>query len=388
MLFKHHYLSAQIDLSAIVHNCRILRELTHRKCRLCPAVKCNAYGHGIEIILPALSSADVEMLCVATTNEAEQLIKHGWNRGILLLGSEFSIYTGKKKEELARWIVENQLRVTVTNREDIKVLGLAAESFKKPAVIHIMLDTGMTRMGLSEPALSEMICQIRADKHIAIEGLYTHLATADEADKSIAHYQLQRFSKFVKQLQKSQLHIPIIHAANSGAAIDLPESHFDMIRPGISIYGCHPSDSMHNKPDLKLAMKVVSSLTLVKSVQAGSCIGYGCTYKASRDMIIGVVPVGYGDGYDRRLSNTGRMTIAGDLVPVVGRVSMDQTIVDVSELVNKGRKVAPGQAVTVIDNVRGVPNSVESLANALGTIPNEIVTRLGPRIIRVPTGKV
>lgn len=384
MLSERYYLLAQIDTSAIVHNCRILRELIPAKCRLCPVVKCNAYGHGVEIVLPALRSADVKMVCVAAIDEAQKVRELGWDRPILLLGAEFSVYSGKQKKELAHWIVENDVRITATNKDDIEALCTAAKSAKKPAIIHVMLETGMGRMGLGEDKLIELISEIRDNKHIGIEGLYTHLATADEADKSYARYQLQRFETFVKHLRADGLNIPIVHAANSGATIDLPESHFDMVRPGISIYGCHSSPAMHNKPDLRLAMKVVSFLALVKNVPAGSRIGYGCTYKASDDMLIGLVPIGYGDGYDRRLSNAGKMTIAGHSVPVVGRVSMDLTTVNLTGLVHKGLKASVGQEVTVIDNVRGAPNSVESLAAVLETVPNEIVTRLGPRIRRVP----
>ena len=187
---------------------------------------------------------------------------------------------------------------------------------------------------------------------------------------------------------RTKLKIPIIHTANSGAVIDMPDSHFDMVRPGLSVYGCQPSDQMHNKPDLKLAMKVVSFLMLVKKVAAGSYVGYGCTYKAPDDMIIGLVPIGYGDGYDRRLSNIGKMTIAGRLVSVVGRVSMDQTAVDLTELSQSGLKIDAGQKVTIIDNVQDAPNSVESLAVQLQTIADEIVTRLGSRIVRVPKSQL
>lgn len=383
MYTKHKYLFAQIDPAAIIHNCGIIRGLIPVGCRLCPAVKCNAYGHGTEIVIPALRSTDAEMLCISAIHEARQLLELKWNRPILLLGSEFSIYSGKQKRELARWIVKNQIRITVANENDIEELSAAAESLETAAVIHIMLDTGMSRMGLSEKKLLELITELKSNKNIVIEGLYTHLATADEADKTFADSQLQRFKKFIKQLRNIGLQIPIIHAANSSATIDLLDSSFGMVRPGISIYGCHSSIQMRNKPDLKLAMKVISFLTLVKTVPAGSCIGYGCTYKAPRDMLIGLVPIGYGDGYDRRLSNAGKMTIAGRLVPVVGKISMDLTIVDISELEHKGNKVSAGQEVIVIDNVRTAPNSIESIAVTLGTIPNEIMTRLGPRIQRV-----
>ena len=384
MPVKGRYLFAQIDISAIVNNCGIFRKLIPRKCRLCVAVKCNAYGHGIDVVLAALKAADVEMLCVAAISEAQQLRELGWKRPILLLGSEFSIYHGREKAELACWIVQNDVRITVMDETDMDELHKAAVSVKKPAIIHVKLDTGMNRMGLTESRFLELIHNIRARENVFIEGLYTHLATADEPDKTYADYQIQKLRAFVDRLQATDLHIPIIHTANSAAAVGVPGSHFDMIRPGISVYGYHCSPQMRNKPDFKPAMKVISYLTVIKHIPAGSYVGYGRTYQASSDMLIGLVSIGYGDGYDRRLSNVGKMTIHGHFVPVIGRVSMDYTTVDLSELVHKGLKVSVGEEVTVIDNDRNAPNSVEAIATQLQTIPYEIVTKLGPRILRVP----
>jgi len=203
--------------------------------------------------------------------------------------------------------------------------------------------------------------------------------------QGFAHRQLDCFAAFVDELRGKGINIPLLHCANSGAAIDIPESHFDMIRPGISVYGYHSCEQMHNKPDLRPAMEVVGFLTLVKRIPRGSLVGYGCTYRAETDMTIGIVPIGYADGYDRRLSNTGMMSVEGRMAPVIGRVSMDQTIVDLTRLTADGTTVAPGHEVIVIDNVREQPNSVESLARVLGTIPNEIVTGLTSRIKRVTT---
>lgn len=391
MIGKRNYLStgyltaeARIDLAAIVHNCKILRQFAPAKCRMCVAVKCNAYGHGVDVVLPALKSANVDMLAVAAIQEAQQLRELGWEKPILLLGSELSIYQDKQKSELADWIVENQIRVTAMYKKDIEVLATAAKQSEKKAIVHLMLDSGMGRMGLGEEEVLELVGAIKNYSEIEIEGLYTHFSTADEPDKSFSQYQLQRFDAFVRKLKNDGLNIPIVHAANAAAVIDLPESHYDMIRPGIAIYGYQPGTQMRNSPDLKPAMKVVSYLYAVKQINKGGYAGYGNTWQAAEDTTVGLVPIGYGDGYDRRLSNKGKMTIAGHLVPVVGRVSMDQTIVDLTPLVREKIKVFPGQEVTVIDNKREAPNSVKSMAAQLQTIPYEIVTKLGPRITRVP----
>jgi alanine racemase len=374
---------AEIDSSAIMHNCKIFRSLIPAGCKLCAAVKCNAFGHGVEAVLPVLKNAKVEMLCVASINEALELRDWGWELPVLLLGSELSLYQESNKKDVACWLVENQIRVTVTRLKDLEYLIQAAETCSTPVIVHLMLDSGMNRMGVNEEHLFELINYAENHNSVYIEGLYTHLATADEYDKSYAELQLARFNKFIELLEKKSRNIPIIHVANSAAIIDLPQSHFDMVRPGISLYGYQPGQTMHNRPVLKPAMRLVSFITLVKNVLRGSYIGYGCTYRAPKDMTIGIVPIGYGDGYSRCFSNRAQMTIDGVLVPVIGRISMDQTIVDLSSIREKGIDVHSGREVIVIDNISNVPNSVESLAIEFETIPNEILTLLGDRIVRI-----
>ena len=349
---------------------------------MCAAVKCNAFGHGIKEVLPALEDAKVEMLCVSNIQEAIELRETGWELPILLFGSELSIYHDSNKKDIARWLVENQIRITVTRKEDLKYLSKAAELCDKQAVVHLMLDSGMNRMGVDEKLLLELINYIEKHNAVKIEGIYTHLASADEYDKSYAMLQLGRFNKFLNILKDKAYKIPIIHVANSAAIIDLPQSHFNMIRPGISLYGCSPGPAMHKQPELKPAMRVISFITLVKHVKKGSLIGYGCTYRAPKNITIGLVPIGYGDGYNRRLSNCGQMTIDGVAVPVIGRISMDQTIIDLCPAAEKGIQIHPGHKVIVIDKVPDLPNSVESLASKLETIPNEVLTLLGTRILR------
>lgn len=379
---KSNYLTALIDTSAIIGNCEVLRQCAPKNSRICAAVKCNAYGHGVEIVTEALARANVDMLAVATISEAQQLRQLRWHKPILLLGSEFSIYQAKQKEEIAQWLIENDVRVTAMSKTDIESLAGAAKHVNKKAFLHLMLDTGMSRMGLDEQQLTELIDYIKDRREIQIEGLYTHFSTADETDKTFSNYQLKRFDDFIDSIKKSGLNIPIVHAANSAATIDLPQSHYDMIRPGISVYGYQPGSQMHNKADLKPALKLVSYLVLVKKITKGTFAGYGNTWQADKDTTIGLVPIGYGDGYNRALSNCGIMTVAGEDAPVVGRVSMDMTIIDLGPAIQAGAKVFPGQEVVIIDNNPAATNTVETIAEKLGTIPYEIVTRLGHRISR------
>jgi len=323
------------------------------------------------------------MLCVANAEEAGELIELGWARPILLLGTELAACHGKGKDELAQWLVENDVRVTPAESQDLQVLAEAGRRIGKPAHVHFMLDTGMSRMGLAEHDLEQLIAQAADNQYLFAEGLYTHLATADEADKSFANQQLRRFDGFISKLGAAGIRIPITHAANSAAVLDMPGCCYEMVRPGIAVYGYYPSAGVTSRPELRPSLTLVARLLLVKQIPAHSYIGYGCTYRAERDMTIGLVPIGYGDGYDRRLSNRGRMTVAGRLAEVVGRVSMDLTVVDLTAVVKQGISVSAGMEVTVIDSNRAAANSVESIAAELGTIPYEVVTRLGRRVHRV-----
>lgn len=382
MTIKHSPLRMEIDAAAIVHNCGVLKSACARSCRMCVAIKCNAYGHGVDWVLPALKSVGVDMLAVATVCEAARVRELNWQGPILLLGSELSGCQGGQRGEVAQWLVENEVRVTPMYCQDIDALAEAAYRVNKKASIHLKLDTGMGRMGLKEKDIWGLISRVRKYEQVHIEGLYTHLASADLADKSFSYQQLQAFDCFLNGLLDRGLKISIVHAANSAATIDLPESHYDMIRPGISIYGYAAGPEMHNKPDLKPAMKLVSHLTAVKQISEGDCVGYGCTWRAPEDTFIGLVPIGYGDGYSRHLSNIGKMSIAQMIVTVVGRISMDITAVDLTPLIKKGIRIAPGQEITIIDNDSQALNSIESLAYRLNTIPYEIITQFGGRVTR------
>ena len=381
MFYLPSHIIAKIRLSAVRHNCLELRKHIPSHCKMCVAVKCDAYGHGLEIVLPVFKSVGIDMLAVATIEESIYLRSLGWTKPILLLGSELSIYKGKQKEEIARWLILNDVRVMLMNRQDLKSLVKAAETQCIAAKVHLKLDSGMSRMGLQEDELLSLALHARKYNNIIIEGLCTHLSTADAVDGSLSKSQIMRFSNFNKRLEEHGITVPLLHVANSAGAINL-KCQYDMVRPGIAVYGYNPG-FIRKGICLRPCMQVVSFLTLVKKIKAGDYVGYGCSYKASREMTIGIVPIGYGDGYDRRLSNQGIMTIKGIKTPVVGRISMDQTIIDLTNIMNRGLKVKTGMEVAIIDDNPEASNSVESIARQLNTIPYEIVTRLGPRISRI-----
>jgi alanine racemase len=377
-----NYLFAVVDISAIEHNCRLLRAHAQNK-KMCVAIKANAYGHDVRIVLPAMEKLKIDMLAVACIEEADELRSLGWQRPILLLGSELSAYPLDQRREYARFLIDKEIRVTATSQQDLQVLAEEAEKMQKPARLHVAFDSGMSRMGLAEDDLHELIHFIKNHPSLVLEGLYTHFATADSRDKTFALTQFHRFTKFCDQLKNAGVEIPIIHCANSGATVDMPEAHLNMVRPGICVYGYQASNEMHTHLDLRPSMKLISYLTLVKKIPAGSFVGYGCTFETKRETTIGLVPLGYADGYFRELSNRGQMIVSNTFVPVIGRVSMDQTIIDLTDLTLKGLIPKPGDKVIIYDDRPESPNSVEKTAELVGTIPYVVTTLLGRRVKRI-----
>ncbi len=376
------HLIAEIDLNAIARNIGILRSYLSAGCRFCVAVKANAYGHGMEVVLPVLEAERVDMLAVATVTEARQARELGWQLPILLMGTELSIYQGALKRDVAEWLVRNNVCITMLAIDDLHAIEEAAKAVEMPAKVHLKLDTGLSRMGVDESQLLELIERIEACPNVLIDGLYTHFASADERGCAFAGGQLQRFEKFVGVLRSRSTKTPTLHAANSAAVVNLPGSHYDMVRPGIGVYGYQTTPSELQRIDLSPVMRVVSSVMLVKRVPEGSDVGYGRSFRTKRESILGVVPIGYADGLDRRLSNAGFVTVKGIPAPIVGKISMDQTIIDLTEIANQTTITAGCHAV-IMDNNPNSPNSVESMARHLDTIPYEIVTSISPRVVRL-----
>jgi len=374
------HLIAHIDRSAVEFNCRQLRARAGGQVKMCAAVKANAYGHGVECVLPALQRAGVEMAAVATIEEAMQVRSVGFSGSILLLGEHLCGLSDAAAKQTAAMLIEHRVEPTVMHMRSLQVLAEAAARLSAKVRIHVKVDTGMGRNGVDETAAMELLQAAAGMPTIRVKGLYTHFATSDEQDKTFAREQLSRFNDFLRRVEQADLRPELIHAANSGATLDLPQAAFDMIRPGISIYGYYPDPGVHNKIELHPAMKLTARLLQVRTLPAGHSVGYGRTFKTSRQTRTALVPIGYADGYSRALSNRGVMLVDGKPAPVIGRVSMDCTVLDVTDL----GPVSPGDEVVVIDDNRQSPNSVENLARMLGTIPNEIVTQLGQRIQRVP----
>jgi alanine racemase len=373
--------SALIHLGRFRENLAAFRRRIPAGTPLCPAVKANAYGHGIALLLPVLQEAGVEALCVAQLEEALELRALGWTRRVLCLGAPLIGENEADNLERAIAAIESDIEVTVTSCDELETITKSVRTPDRLARVQVKVDTGMGRMGVPAAQAAELIDRAQRVPGIMLAGVYTHFATADETDLDFAREQLANLTSLARLLPGR---LPE-HAANSAAVLRLPEAALDMVRPGLGVYGYWGGPATDRPADLQPIMRVVSRIVAVKHIPAGSSVGYGRSFRAQKDSTIGVVPIGYADGYRRALSNCGVITLDARRdaprvrVPVVGRVSMDQISVDLTA----AGEVRPGDAVTILDDLPDACNSVEAVARQIGTIPYEITCGLGPRIRRV-----
>jgi alanine racemase len=373
-----HLIWAEIDHEAIAHNVRELRRITHPQARLLVAVKADAYGHGAEMVARTALANGATHLGVARCAEGAALRAAGIKAPILIFG-----YTPAERAGL---LFDLQLTPAVYALQNAHELATAAISRNRNLAVHVKVDTGMGRLGIpclrpdGIPAAVKEIRAIAALEGIRLEGLFTHFASADEADKRAAHEQFSRFQQLLGQLQAADLPIDLRHAANSGAIIDLPGTHLDMVRAGIAAYGLFPSHQVNRTGiDLRPAMSFKARIIHIKSVPAGTAISYGGTYRTAAAATIATVPAGYGDGYDRGFSNCGTMLVRGRRAPIVGRVCMDLTMLDVSHI----SEVQVGDEVVIMGRQGKESITADELAALLGTINYEVVTRIMERVPRV-----
>ena len=357
-----NYLTASISESAVRHNISVLRKLIGPDVRLCPVVKDDCFGHGMDVLFPILAEL-TDGFAVAAPMEALGLREKGYHGFILcFLSAYFDDF--KVQDEL----VWQEITQTVMSKSALASIGKAASRVGKSAHVHLKVDTGMGRLGVPARQAPDLISAIEASANVELSGIYTHFATADELDRTATQNQLELFQSILPE--QSRL---TIHAANSAATLDWPETHYSMVRMGIAIYGCHPSDQIRNRVALRPCMSVKAKLISVKHMREGSRSGYGLTHVYDRDSRVGIVPIGYGDGYFRSLSGKAVVRINGMNAPVCGRVSMDQMTVDVTDVPD----VKVGTEVEIISSDPTAPNCVENLARLAGTIPYEITCHLG-----------
>lgn len=369
---KYYRVEADIDLSAIRKNIEIMRGYLPKGKKLLAVIKANAYGHGAVTVANALDDL-ADYYGVACIDEAIELRSAGIVKPILILGmTDTSLFED---------IVKYDIIQTIFTLEQAKALSLTAVELGKTANLHIKLDTGMNRIGFlcTKDSINE-IAAISKLPNLNMEGIFTHYYKADEKDKTMAYRQLDLFTETITTLEQMGIQFEIRHISNSAGIMEMPNDTYDMVRSGISTYGLYPSEDINkNACVLYPAMQLKSHIIHVKNVKKGETIGYGGTYTLKEDRMIATVGVGYADGYPRALSNQGRMLVHGCYVPIVGRVCMDQTMIDVSDIIEP--KV--GDEVVLVGTQGENCISVEELAAMSASFNYEFVCNVNQRVPRV-----
>ena len=362
---------AEVDLDAIASNVRVLKQCAGSDCELMVAVKANAYGHGAVPVSRAALAGGATRLAVSRTDEGIELRRVGLDAPILLLG-----YTLPGESHA---IVEWNLTPTVNSRPQARALSSAAVAQGKQLPIHVKVDTGMSRYGLLPGEALEFVRFLSGLPGLVLEGLYTHFAVADLPDKGFTRYQFQAFQDVVTELEESGVSFPLKHVSNSAATIDLPEMGLSMVRCGIALYGLWPSADVEPAVALRPALSLRSRVARVRTLPPGTSISYGRTYVTDKPTRVALVPAGYGDGYHRILSNRGAVLIRGKRAPILGRVCMDQFVVDVSDIAG----VELHDEVVLLGRQGEEHIPAEELARWAETINYEVTTSLLARLTRI-----
>lgn len=368
---SHPMTYIEIDLAALGANIRTLKRHVGPRVELIAVVKGNAYGHGAMSIARTALQHGATRLAVARVDEGVALRKEGILAPVLVMG-----YT---PPDYVAHAVAHDLILTVTEINQAEALAEAAQAHGSRAKVHVKVDTGMARLGLLPDETLPFVAHLAGLPGLELEGIFSHFASADEPDKSYAHEQLARFMDVLRTLSDAGYSFPVRHIANSAATIDLPETHLDAVRCGIAIYGLLPSAGTPPALPLQPVLTLKSCLARVRTLPAGAGISYGRTYITPRCMAVGLVPVGYGDGYHRINSNRGAVLIHGQRAPIVGRVTMDQLVVDLSEV----GPASVGDEVVLI-GAQGLDRiAAEEVAGWAETINYEVTTSLLSRLPRV-----
>ena len=365
---------ADIDLDAVLYNMESMHKKLKPGTKIAAVVKADGYGHGAVEISRVLENLPYLWgYAVATSNEAMQLVEAGRKKPIIILGLSFP----EQFEE----IVENDLRPAVCTYETAQALSDIAAEKNKVCRIHIKVDTGMSRIGFQvTPESADMVARISKLPNIMIEGIFTHFARADESSKAPAYEQFKQFEKMIAMVEEKGVQIPLKHCSNSAGIVEIPECNMDMVRAGITLYGLWPSEEVDKtKISLKPVMSLRSRVAYVKELLPGRQISYGGTFTVKKKMTVATVPVGYGDGYARGLSNKGWVLIKEQKAPICGRVCMDQCMVDVTDI--PGVKI--GDTVTLLGKDADEEITMEQLGELSGRFNYEFACLITPRVPRI-----
>ncbi len=368
---------AEIDLDALHFNIEEIKKSIHRTTQIIAVLKTDGYGHGAAQIARVLEAEEqVWGFAVATAEEAFALKEGGICKPLLILGYTFP-YSYER-------LIRENVRSTVFTLETARELSSAAVKVGKECSVHLKIDTGMTRIGIHPDAESlSLIRQIQALPGLKIEGIFTHFATADEADRTRAYHQMALFQNYVEQIERElRIKISMKHCSNSAGIVEMPEAQMDAVRAGIILYGLWPSDAVQadEKIRLKPMLSLKSRVVYVKTVPAGQQISYGGTFTTKRNTIVATICIGYGDGYPRSLSNIGHVLLKGQRAPILGRVCMDQFMIDVTDL---DSPVCVGDQVTLIGTDGTACITMEELGALSGRFNYELACDIGKRIPRI-----
>lgn len=365
---------AEINLDAILYNIEQMKQRIGKDTMIMGVIKADGYGHGAVPIGRELEQLSVIWgYATATFEEAHILRRNGLKKPVLVLGATFP--------EQYQEMMKEDIRATVYSLKQAHAMEKAAAEAGGKMTVHVKIDTGLSRLGfqVSKEAADE-IAQIASLPHMVMEGMFTHFAKADARDKTMAKEQLEKFRQMKNMLSERRIEIPLIHSSNSAAIIDMPEANMSVVRAGISLYGMWPSDEVQKENmDLKPVLSLKSRIIFLKKLEPGRVISYGASYKTSRRQRIATIPVGYGDGYPRNLSNRGYVLIHGKKAPICGRICMDQFMVDVTDI----PEAEEGDVVVLVGRDGAEQISMEEIGELSGRFHYEFACDLGKRVPRV-----
>ena len=363
---------AEIDFSSLKFNLEQIKKFVSPEVKIMPVVKADAYGHGLIEVSRYLVSQGIEHLGIATVDEGIELRENGIGINLFLLGNISS--------EEVEAVIDYNLTPTICNMEVAQRLNEIAKERNIFVKAQVKIDTGMGRIGVSYREALDFFLKIKDLSNLFIEGIWTHFSSAEEDE--FTHLQLMRFNFVLGGLNKLGIGFNYIHSANSLAIFKNKETHFNLVRPGLCLYGAYPDISLKEIVELKPVMTLKTKILFLKKVPPGEPISYGRTFMTQRESLIATLPVGYGDGYSWLLSNKGRVIVRGKYAPVIGRVCMDQIMIDVTDIPG----VSLGDEVILLGRYEDKEITAEEWANLTGTIPYEILCRIGSRIPRIYKG--
>lgn len=367
---------AYVSRGHLQHNARVIRGRCGEQVKLCAMVKANGYGHDAKMVVSALNGGQVDGFAVSSIEEAEQIYPFVQGRGLLVTCPFFA----GMDPELVRLAQMRSFHGTLCTVSALEYLNKTVRAGGPRLKLHVKVETGMGRLGCGPDELGLLVNRINATGSLVLAGVYSHFASADDADLSYTYLQLDRFNEVLLRNGLDRQVSVVKHAANTSATWRVTESHYDMVRCGLGLYGYLGYDNTGAAPvGLRPVLRVEAPVVQIKRLAQGQSCGYGRSYIAPRDMVIGVVPVGYADGLFRQLSNRACMRYGDRKLPIIGRISMDLTIVDLTEV----RNPSEGMSVVVMDDQADSYAGATGLARLAGTIPYEILTGIGNRVKRV-----